>query len=69
MIHTLTITNRILSPKVFDEIYKELERITGEKPRKVSQGIYVNNELREAGFTKVQLTNKKINSKYKYNFM
>ncbi|WP_040191080.1 hypothetical protein, partial [Clostridium culturomicium] len=53
----------------FDEIYKELERITGEKPRKVSQGIYVNNELREAGFTKVQLTNKKINSKYKYNFM
>ena len=33
MIHTWTITHRILSPKTFDEIYKELEVITGEKPR------------------------------------
>lgn len=69
MIHTWTITHRILSPKTFDEIYKELEVITGEKPRKVKEGCYVTEALREEGFTRIKLTSKKINVKYKYNFM
>lgn len=69
MIHTWTITHRILSPKTFDEIYKELEVITGEKPRRVKEGCYVTEALREEGFTRIKLTSKKINVKYKYNFM
>ena len=31
MIHTLMMTHRILSPKVFDEIYKGLEARIGKK--------------------------------------
>lgn len=64
------ITYRILSPKVFNEIYKGLEQLTGEKPKKVKDGCYITKTLKEQGFTQIKLTNKKINaSKYKYNFM
>lgn len=69
MIHTLTITHRILSPKVFDEIYKGLERKTGEKPRKVREGCYVTEALKEEGFTYIKLTSKQIDNRYRYNFM
>lgn len=69
LIHTLTITHRIINPKVFDEIYKGLEIITGEKPRKIHAGTYITYGLRDIGFTEIQLTSKKINSKYKYKFM
>lgn len=68
MVHTFMISHRILSPKVFNEIYKELEEITGVKPRKI-KGIYVTEALKDKGFTHIILTNKKIDSKYKYNFM
>lgn len=68
MVHTFMISHRILSPKVFNEIYKELEEITGVKPRKIKD-IYVTEELKDKGFTHIILTNKKIDSKYKYNFM
>ena len=47
---------------------KELEEITGVKPRKI-KGIYVTEALKDKGFTHIILTNKKIDSKYKYNFM
>lgn len=33
MIHTLTITHRIFSHRVFDEIYKGLEARIEKKPR------------------------------------
>ena len=69
MIHTLTITHQIISPKTFDEIYKRLELIAREKPRKVKEGCYVSEGLKEEGFTYIKLTSKKVNSKYKYNFM
>lgn len=69
MIHTLTITHQILSPKTFDEIYKRLELITEKKLRKISKGEYKTEELREQGFTRIKLTSKKVNLKYKYNFM
>ena len=69
MIHTLTITHRILSHKVFDEIYKGLEERTGKKPRKVQEGCYSTQELKEEGFTYIQLTSKKVDGRYKYNFM
>ena len=69
MIHTLTITHQVMSPKTFDEIYKRLELIAREKPRKVKEGCYVSEGLKEEGFTCIQLTSKKVNSKYKYNFM
>lgn len=69
MIHTLTITHQIISPKTFDEIYKRLEIITGEKPRKVKEGYYISEGLKEKGFTYIQLTSKKVNMKYKYNSM
>lgn len=69
MIHTLTITHRILSYKVFDEIYKGLESITGVKPRKVQEGCYVTEALKEEGFTSIYLTSKKVDTKYRYNFM
>lgn len=69
MIHTWTITHRILSPKTFDEIYKELEVITGEKPRRVKEGCYVTEALKEEGFTYIKLTSKKVDGRYKYNFM
>ncbi len=41
MLHTLMIKHRIISPKDFDEIYKSLDKITGEKPRKVNEGNYI----------------------------
>lgn len=69
MIHTLVITHRILSPKVFNEIYKNIEKITGNKAIKVKAGTYVTSALKDIGFTNIQLTNKKVDSKYKYNFM
>ena len=69
MLHTLMVKHRIISPKDFDEIYKSLEKITGEKPRKVNEGNYITGALKSIGFTNIQLTSKKINSKYKYNFM
>lgn len=69
MIHTLTIVHRIISPKDFDRIYKGLEKVTGEKPRKVTKGIYKTEALREEGFTSITLISKKINCKYTYNFM
>ena len=69
MIHTLTITHRILSHKVFDEIYKGLEARAGKKPRKVQEGCYSSQELKEEGFTYIQLTSKRIDGRYKYNFM
>ena len=68
MVHTFMISHRILSPKVFNEIYKELEEITGVKPQKIKD-VYVTEALKEKGFTYIILTNKKIDSKYKYNFM
>ena len=68
MVHTFMISHRILSAKVFNEIYKELEEITGAKPRKIKD-IYVTEALKDKGFTHIILTNKKIDSKYKYNFM
>lgn len=69
MIHTLTITHQIISPKIFDEIYKRLEIITGEKPRKVKEGYYVSEGLKEKGFTYIQLTSKKVDVRYRYKFM
>lgn len=69
MIHTLTITHQIISPKIFDEIYKRLELITGEKPRKVKEGYYVSEVLKEKGFTYIQLTSKKVDVRYQYKFM
>ena len=69
MIHTLMITHRIISSKVFDEIYKGLEKVSGVKPKKVGNGCYITAELRKVGFTNIQLTNKKVGSKYKYNLM
>ena len=68
MIHTFMISHRILSAKVFNEIYKELEEITGVKPRKIKD-IYVTEALKDKGFTHIILTSKKIDNKYKYNFM
>lgn len=69
MIHTLTIAYRIISPKTFDEIYKGLEIITGARPRKVQEGCYVTEALKEEGFTYIKLTSKKVDGRYKYNFM
>lgn len=69
MIHTLTITHQIISPKTFDEIYKRLELITRKKPRKVKEGCYVSEGLKEEGFTYVQLTSKKVDVRYQCNFM
>lgn len=69
MIHTLTITHQILSPKIFDEIYKGLELINGEKPRKVKEGYYVSEGLKEEGFTYIQLTRKQVDVRYRYKFM
>lgn len=69
MIHTLMITHQIISPKIFDEIYKRLEIITGEKPRKVKEGYYVSEGLKEEGFTYIQLTSKKVDVRYRYKFM
>lgn len=69
MIHTLMISHRIISSKVFNEIYKGLEYLTGKKPRKVGYGEYTIEELKEEGFTYIKLINKRINKRYKYNFM
>ena len=69
MIHTWTITHRIMSPKTFDEIYKGLEARVGKKPRKVQEGCYSSQELKEEGFTYIQLISKKVDGRYKYNFM
>lgn len=69
MIHTLTIIHQILSPKTLDEIYKRLDLMTEKKLRKISKGEYKTEELREKGFTRIKLTSKKVNLKYKYNFM
>lgn len=69
MIHTWTIAYRVISPKTFDEIYKGLEIITGVKPRKVQEGCYVTEALKEEGFTYIKLTSKKVDGRYKYNFM
>lgn len=62
-------THQIISPKTFDEIYKGLEIITGEKPRKVANGEYKVEALKEFGFTYIKLTSKKRDVKYRYNFM
>ena len=69
MIHTLTMTHQILSPKTFDQIYKRLEIITGEKPRKIANGEYKVESLKEFGFTCIKLSSKKRDVKYRYNFM
>lgn len=69
MIHTLTITHQILSPKIFDEIYKGLESRAGKKPKKIAIGEYKIEELSEIGLSEIILTSKKIHRKYRYNFM
>ena len=69
MIHTWTIAHRIISPKTFYEIYKGLEVITGAKLRKIQEGCYVTEALKEEGFTYIQLISKKVDGRYKYNFM
>lgn len=69
MIHTLEITNRILSCKYFDEIYKSITLLGNIKLRKVKEGYYVTNSLREWGFNQIQLISKKVDKKYKYNMM
>ncbi|MCX0367873.1 hypothetical protein [Clostridium perfringens] len=69
MIHTLEITHKILSSKHFDEIYKSITFIGNSKLRKVKEGCYVTNSLREWGFTQIQLISKKVDKKYKYNIM
>lgn len=69
MIHTLMITHQIISPKTFDEIYKELEILTGVKLRKIQEGCYSTEVLKEEGFTHIQLISKKVDGRYKYNFM
>lgn len=69
LIHTLTITHRIMSPKLFDEIYKGLAMRSGKNAKKVQEGCYATDALKEEGFTYIKLTSKRINKKYKYNFM
>ena len=69
MIHTLTITHQIISPKVFNEIYKRLEIITGKKPKKIASGEYKVEDLREIGLSHIVLTSKQRDVKYRYNFM
>lgn len=69
MIHTLEITHRVLSSKHFNEIYKTLTLLGNSKPKKVREGCYVTTELKEYGFTQIQLTSKKVSEKYKYNVM
>ncbi len=69
MLHTLAIKHRIISPKSFNEIYKNIENITKEKLKKVHEGIYITGALKDKGFTYIQLINKKVHSKYKYNLM
>ena len=69
MIHTLTIKHKIISPKEFDEIYKSLEKITGKKLKKVNKGTYITGALKDKGFTHIELISKKIDGKYRYNYM
>ena len=63
------ITHQIISPKTFDEIYKGLKVITGVKLRKIQEGCYSTEALKEDGFTYIQLISKKVDGRYKYNFM
>ncbi|PVE14337.1 hypothetical protein DDA98_14745 [Clostridium perfringens] len=69
MLHTLTIKHKIISPKDFNQIYINIEKISGEKLQKVKEGTYITGALKDIGFTHVELKNIKIDSKYKYNFM
>ena len=50
MIHTLTMTHQILSPKTFDQIYKRLEII-----RKSEKGIHDARAVAEAAEKSVDL--------------
>lgn len=68
MIHTLTITHRIISPNVFDKIYNQLERVTGEKTQVIGKGLYRSYGLVERGMI-ITLSSKKIHSRYRYNYM
>lgn len=69
MVHTLTINHRILNNRVLDEIYKRLEEITGVKPRKIDSGVFATEALKEKGYTFIKLISKRIDSKYKHNYM
>lgn len=71
MLHTVLITNRIISKSTYDEIYKNLDIISknnGVNLYPVENG-YTTNALKDKGFTRITLMKKKVDPKYNHPYM
>lgn len=71
MVHTMTITHRIESVRVYNEIFDALNLISKQKGVNLySQGKeYITHALKDKGIRKIAVMKREINSKYKYPFM
>ena len=71
MVHTMTITHSILSKKIYDEIFENLNKLSKSKEGRFypKGNEYITHAMKDKGFSRIALMKKKINSKYKYPYM
>lgn len=71
MLHTFTITDRIITKKTYDEIYRSLDIIS--KNNNVNlypvEGGYTTHALKDKGFTRITLLKKSVDPKYNHPYM
>ncbi|WP_195970935.1 hypothetical protein [Clostridium thermobutyricum] len=69
MLHTMTITQDIISTKVFSEILENIKAIENAKIYEKKKCGYVTHVLKDQGFTIINLKKITVNKKYKYDYM
>lgn len=69
MLHTMTITQEIISTKIFREIIENMKALENAKVYKNKKCGYVTHVLKDQGFTMINLKKITVNKKYKYDYM
>lgn len=71
MVHTMTITHSIISRKIYDEIFENLNKLSKSKEGRFypKGNEYITHAMKDKGFSRIALMKKKVNSKYKCPYM
>ena len=71
MVHTMTITHSIISRKIYDEIFENLNKLSKSKVGRFypKGNEYITHAMKDKGFSRIALMKKKVNSKYKCPYM
>lgn len=71
MIHTMTITHRIESTRIYNEVFKSLKDISERNGKAFypEKSEYITHAMKEKGFQRIALMKKSVSSKYQYPYM